>query len=234
MAKIYYGMATYPPRKKCLLEVIPNIVPQCTKLFVYLNEYEDVPKILEHPKIKVIMGKDHGHCGDIGKFHFVDKVDGYYFTVDDDIIYPPDYTQRMVGLIDQYKQKVVVGVHGCVLNLKNMWNYYRARNLTNYRSRLDAPRSVHVIGTGTAAFHTSTIKLSRETFKEKNMADIWFALEGQKQRIPFVLIPRKAFWLNDSPTALTTTSIYRKSRDKKHGEYQTQVIREYGKWNLYR
>ena len=140
MAKIYYGMATYPARKKCLKEVIPNIVGQCTKLFVYLNKYTDIPKILIHPKIKVIMAKDYGECGDIGKFHFVDQVDGYYFTVDDDITYPPNYTQRMVNMIDSYKKKAVIGVHGCILNMNHMWNYYRARNLTNYRNKLNQPK----------------------------------------------------------------------------------------------
>jgi len=234
MAKIYYGMATYPLRKKCLKEVIPTIVPQCTKLFVYLNKYEDVPKILIHPKIKVIMGKEHGDCGDVGKFHFVDQVEGYYFTVDDDILYPPNYTQRMVQTIDHYRHKAVIGVHGCVLNMKNMWNYYRSRNLTNYRNRLVQDRPVHVIGTGTAAFHTSTIMIKRNDFPCPNMADIWFAIEGQKQRIPFILIKRPMFWLNDCPSSKFTTSIYRKSKKSQHGKYQTQVIKQYGAWKIYR
>ena len=232
MAKIYFGMATYPPRKKCLKEVIPNILPQCTKLFVYLNKYTDVPKILIHPKIKVIMAEKEGECGDIGKFHFVDKVDGYYFTVDDDLVYPPNYAQRMMRAVDHYRQRAVIGVHGCVLNTRNMWNYYRSRSLTNYRAALAKEKNVHIIGTGTAAFHTSTLKISRKSFPVENMADIWFAIEGQKQRVPFILISRPMRWVNDCATAPQTTSIYRKSKNKSHGKYQTKVIKEYGNWKI--
>jgi len=233
MAKVYYGMATYPPRKKCLKEVIPNILPQCTKLFVFLNGYQDVPKILVHPRINVIMGKDVGDCGDIGKFYYVDQIKEYYFTVDDDIIYPPDYSQKLVKAIDDHQRKAVLGVHGCVLNQKNMWNYYRSRSLTHYRGKLTQERCVHIIGTGTAAFHTSTIKISKDSFPKPNMADVWFGLEAQKQRVPFILIPRQMRWLNDAPSAPQTTSIYSKSKNKSHGKFQTRTIKEYGRWELF-
>lgn len=224
------GMATYPPRRKCLEEVVPHLMSQCTKLFVYLNGYTEIPDFLQHPRITPILGDN---IGDIGKFYHLNAVKGYYFTVDDDIIYPHNYTQRMIKFIDHLGKRCVIGVHGCVLNLKNMWNYYRSRSLTHYRGRLDRERYVHLIGTGTAAFHTNTIKLDLSMFQRPNMADVWFALEGQKQRVPFVLIPRPSRWLNDSKTAPQTTSIYRKSKNKQHGKYQTKVIKEYGNWKIY-
>jgi hypothetical protein len=114
-----------------------------------------------------------------------------------------------------------------------MWNYYRARSLTHFRANLNDEKRVHVIGTGTAAFHTDTIKLSRKNFPKPNMADIWFAIEGQKQRVPFILIPRPMLWLNDAPSARLTTSIYTKSRNKEHGKYQTKVVIDYGQWKIY-
>lgn len=233
MAKVYYGMATYPAREKCLKEVVPCIMPQCTKLFVYLNQYSEVPKFLVHPRINVVLGEKEGNCGDIGKFHFVNSVEHYFLTVDDDLIYPPNYSEKMVRMIDDERQRSVIGVHGCVLNLRNMWNYYRSRNLTHYRHPLRQPRSVHVIGTGTAGFHVSTIKISKESFPKPNMADIWFALEGQKQKVPFKLIPRERQWLKDAPSAKGTGSIYSQSKNKSHGKYQTKVIQDYGNWQIY-
>jgi hypothetical protein len=233
MTKIYFGMATHPKREPCLPSVITSILPQCTKLFVYLNDYKDVPLCLKHPKIIPLRSQEYGECGDIGKFHMVDKLNGYYFTVDDDIVYPPDYAQNMVNLIKQHSNKIVAGVHGCVLNFKNFWNYYRSRNLTHYRAALPNPRFVHVIGTGTAAFHTQFFCLNREMFAIPNMADIWFAIEGQKQKVPFLLIKRKSGWLQDAPHASQTSSIYTQSLNKKHGTLQTNVIQEYKNWNLY-
>jgi len=233
MDKIIYGMATYPPRKKCLKETVETILPQCHKLYIFLNQYKEVPEFLNQKKIRPILGSEAGNVGDVGKFWFVHKVNGYYFTVDDDIIYPHNYTQQMVGAIERHKRRAVIGVHGCVLNLKNMWNYYRSRNLTNYRNGLTKDRRVHVIGTGTAAFHTDTITLKRDQFLVKNMADIWFALEGQKQQVPFILLQRPTYWLRDVPSALQTTSIYTKSKNKQHGKYQTKVVKEYGNWKIH-
>lgn len=233
MDKVYYGMATYPPRKKCLKEVIDTILPQCTKLYIFLNQYKEIPTFLNRKKVRPILGNKEGNCGDIGKFWFVDQLNGYYFTVDDDILYPYNYSQKMIAALEYHKRNAVIGVHGCVLNMRHMWNYYRARNLTNYRNGLQKERRVHVIGTGTAAFHTDTFKLSKDCFRVKNMADIWFAVEGQKQKIPFILIQRPSYWLRDAPSARQTTSIYSRSKNKKHGEYQTKVIKEYGNWKIY-
>ena len=226
-------MATYPPRQKCLKETVPSLVNQCSRLFIYLNDYSSVPDFLAHPRIEAFCGSKYPSCGDIGKFYMIEHVDGYYFTVDDDIIYPSDYMKRMVNRIEFYQHRAVLGVHGCVLNMNHMHNYYRARNLTNYRNHLSMDRPVHVIGTGTAAFHTSTIKITLKQFPIPNMADIWFALQGQKQKVPFILINRGGFWLKDSPSAPSTSSIYRKSMNKEHGKLQTQTIKNYPDWKIY-
>ena len=40
MDNIYYHMATMPPRINALKDSIPSILKQCTKLFVYCNNFD--------------------------------------------------------------------------------------------------------------------------------------------------------------------------------------------------
>ena len=40
----------------------------------------------------------------------------YAFSVDDDIVYPPDYVRRMVTKIEEYRRQAIVGVHCVKLN----------------------------------------------------------------------------------------------------------------------
>lgn len=227
---IIMSLASIPQRQACLSKVIHSVINQCDKINVYLNGYTNKPDFLNNKKITCFIKND---IGDIGKFYNIEKENGYYFTIDDDIIYPPDYTQKMIQAIDRHQKKVIMGVHGSIINTRVMNNYYRDRNLTHYRNSLIQERGVHVIGTGTAAFHTSTIKIKLSDFPQPNMADIWFALLAQKQKIPMILITRPLMWLKDVPEALQMESIYSKSKGKKHGSYQTQVIREYDKWKIY-
>jgi len=228
--KIIMSLASIPSRKDCLREVIKRVINQCDKINVYLNDYIDIPDFLKNKKITVFQEKN---IGDIGKFYNVEKEDGYYFTIDDDIIYPNDYTYRMIKFIQEHQNKIVTGVHGCTLNMNSMNNYYKDRSLIHFRHGLQKERRVQVIGTGTMAFHTSTINVKLNDFMYPNMADIWFSLLAQKQKIPMILISRMAGWLKDIPEALSTSSIYSNSKGKSHGAYQTKIIREYENWKIY-
>jgi hypothetical protein len=229
MKNVVIGVASIPQRQNCLEQVVSSVIGQCDKINIYLNSYTSRPKFLNHPKIVCYQKED---LGDIGKFYNIENENGYYFTIDDDIIYPSDYVQKMVKLIDNLQRKAIVGVHGCVINTKAMNNYYKDRNLTHYRAALQQNRKVHIIGTGTAAFHTSTIRIKLSDFPKPNMADIWFALLAQQQNVPMILIPRQQLWLKDVPQALQMTSIYSQSKGKGHGAYQTKIIRDYKNWKI--
>jgi hypothetical protein len=197
---------------------------------IYLNNYKHIPDFLINEKIKCFHGED---LGDIGKFYNIEKENGYYFTVDDDIVYPQDYIRKMIEAIEKFKRKSIIAVHGSVVNFQRLNNYYKDRSLTHFKNELRQFRTVHVSGTGTTAFHTDTIKIKLKDFEKSNMADIWFALEAQKQNIPINLIPRNAGWLRDIPEALQMPSIYSTSKNKAHGEYQTKILKQYTNWKLF-
>ena len=214
-------------REAGLNKVVPTILPQCDELWVYLNEYNKVPACLNHKKIKLFKSQDFRECGDIGKSHDADKIeDAYHFTVDDDIIYPKDYSERMISAIERYDRSSVIGVHGA-LTYFPCHNYYKHRFHYHFRTENKKDVVVNVLGTGTVAFHTDTIKVKRSDFDKKNMADIWFALVAQDQKVPSIVIKREKGWLRPCTSVDFVGSIYEKSKNKSHGTYQTKVLNDY-------
>ncbi|WP_422824221.1 glycosyltransferase [Xenorhabdus thailandensis] len=41
---------------------------------------------------------------------------GYLFTLDDDLIYPPDYIEKLIEKIEKYERNVFICVHGNIID----------------------------------------------------------------------------------------------------------------------
>lgn len=184
--KIRAGLATIPGREEGLSAVLKSISPQVDEVYVYLNGFKEMPScLLGYDNVFIVEGPD---VGDRGKFISVDQFDGYYFAIDDDINYPGNYVRRLIDSIERYGRRAVVGWHGSQLK-KGFSSYYEqsSRRVMTFGGRYDDDHRVHLLGTGCLAFHTDTIDIRYESFTRANMADIFFALVGQKQKVPFVL-----------------------------------------------
>jgi len=181
------GIAAIKIRQKSLQAVVESIINQVDVLYVYLNDFDSTPDFLIHDKITII--SDMGNIGDKGKFRNINKVSGYFFSIDDDIIYPPYYVQYCIDKIEQYNRKVVVGWHGSLIK-QPFENYYdaKSRRVFSFRSNRPEDTSVHILGTGCTAFHSSTLDIKFEDFILPNMADVYFARLGQQQATPFVVL----------------------------------------------
>jgi len=228
MSKIIYTMASCN-REDGLRKVTRSVLPQCDELWVYLNGYKTTPDfLLKNSKIKIFSSNQFGDCGDIGKFHDCEKLrDCYHFTIDDDINYPPDYSKRMISQIEKYQRKKVIGVHGAKINFPCQ-NYYKDRWHCHFKNKLANDTPVHIIGTGTCAYHTSTISVKKSDFKEKNMADIWFSIIGQQQKVPFIIINREQNWLSPIINReYENNSIFYKSKNKPAGQLQTKILNDF-------
>ena len=195
MTNIYVCMASIPSRVELVHQTVDSILKQLPEngtLCICLNNYDSVPEFMVDPKIKVVRSQDVGDKGDAGKFYWVGLVDGYYLTIDDDMIYPSTYISDIVKAIDQYNKRVVVGFHGIDYPLTNgkpprqTINYYCMRDV-------NAGRWVNSLGTGCCGFHTSTLPyLTQLDFKIANMADVWLSLYCLKSRVPMRVLPHKA------------------------------------------
>jgi hypothetical protein len=213
------SMATVPGREASLEQVVQALLPQVDRLNVYLNNFHEIPSCLWHPQIEAVRSED---LSDAGKFFWSGAVQGYHFTVDDDLLYPDDYVTTLIGAVERHQRKALVGVHGAVL-LAPMTSYYKNRLAFHCLSALPSDRPVHVLGTGTLAYHTSTIKLSVSDFKSPNMADLWLSLAAERQGVHRIAIRRMAHWLTLLPTPPGTT-IYERFKDQD--QEQTKVAHD--------
>ena len=224
-------MATMPPRIEALKESITSILPQCDLIYIYLNDFEDVPSFLIHPKIICYRSQDEmGDMGDVGKFYNCEQwVEGYHFTVDDKLIYPSDYTRRMIATVDLYDMKAVISCHGRLLKPNCRSYYFDASQFFGCLRRLSIDTFAHELGTGVMCFHSSTFKPDLSMFPTINMTDIWVSLALQKKEIPILIRAHQRAWIGISTRHDDNYSIHAMCNQKD--EYQTQVVNSF-KWKV--
>lgn len=201
-------MATFPDRKKVMDQAVYSILPQVDKLYVYLNEYDYTPQILRHPKIIIATGDD---LGDGGKFFF--NPVGYVFTIDDDLIYPPDYVENTLRILQGYDSEIVATYHG--LRFKEFPVEFYNKSNGDYFRCLNSQRRdewVHIGGTGVMAFHSDCVELPL-SFSHKNMADIFLGLYCQEKKIPILSGAHRKGWITYNPLMESKDTIYQQFRE---------------------
>lgn len=220
-------LASFPPRRSALRAAIGSLIDQVDRIYVYLNQYEEVPDFLKHPRISVKVGGED--LRDNGKFYFGAEVpDGYCFTVDDDIVYPPDYVQALVRKIEFYGRKAMVGLHGTIF-AKPLVTYFTDRTLLHFKYPLDRDRIVNQLGTGTLAFHTSLWRPDHTAFRTTGMVDAWIAVEAAKRKIPLIAVERKRNWLKPMEEAAEAPpSLFKEYLNRD--AVQTELVKTVASW----
>jgi hypothetical protein len=221
--KITATMATMPARIKSLKQAVGSIITQVDELWVYLNNFTSVPEFLINKKIKVSRSNEElGDIGDAGKFYRCEEIEGYHFTIDDDLIYPPDYVKIMVAEIERHQRKCIISCHGRVFKQEQIKSYYK-----EYKQAVSCLRqqnnnvTVHVGGTGVMAYYSGTIQLSIADFKAANMADIWMGIAAKNQGVKIIAIAHKLGWIKEGNYDRNFT-IYNFCHN--NDKYQTEVV----------
>ena len=229
MDKFYAGVASHPAREPFLEQMINSIYDHFDQIFVYLNNYESVPAFLERDKIVPILSSEaDGDLKALGKFYMAEKVDGYYFAMDDDLIYPKDYKGYLGHMIDHYMRSAVIGVHATIYNTYPVESYYRGPDRKiNYCYRGKATTdSVHMLGTGTMAFHTDTLRFNwREFADQKNMLDPQMCQKLQLSKTPVISVTRADNWITEQPNSQKTAIWLSVQADDS---VQTKIINSIG------
>lgn len=241
------SIASHWVREASLHSAVYSLAPQVDRLNVYLNGYDSIPTFLLAPYITVVRSDDPhalGDIGDIGKFFWCNNLTTeFHITADDDIIYPPDYVDRLLAFRRSMRPPVVVGVHGIRLKPDSLRpsngahgrGYYASREVWMATEDVKSPVSAHIIGTGTMLYKVSEIGpiVLADTFLKPNMADVWFGILAQKIRIPIVVMPHNAGWLVEVPGTFED-SIYKKSTKRRHSDRsQTQAVLSLPRWQLF-
>ncbi|WP_376695207.1 glycosyltransferase [Wenzhouxiangella sp. EGI_FJ10305] len=228
---VFASLASIPERVSCLERTVRSLYDQVDVVRVFLNEYPDVPDFLKNdPKIQVARSQIFGDQGDSGKFFWSDSTEpGVQLICDDDLEYPPDYAERMTESLKRYDWQCVVGVHSALLR-QPITDYYHQnqRRVWHFRNGLSADRFCHVLGTGTVAYHSEHVRISRHDFAYRNMADIWLARIAANRDIGLVGCARPHNWLRQLDT--DGHSIYEHSTGAieactNTGEIQTAILK---------
>ena len=195
--RVIASLASVPSRAKLLRNAVASLLPQVDEVRVFLNGYNEVPDFLSDQRITVERSQDWGDMGDVGKFFWVeDDTPGYRLTCDDDLVYPTDYTLRMVNALKRHRGDCIVGVHG-VLIRQPLSDYYAPSSRFVRACRNNNPREhlCHVLGTGTVAYRAGALPLHLHDFPARNMADLWLAKRAIESGLPMLCVKRPDNWL---------------------------------------
>ena len=190
MDNITFSMASIPEREECLKIAIPAILLQADRAKVYLNNYEAIPAFLNDPKIEVARSQDHGDLKDNGKFFWLSGTEGYCFILDDDVLISPDYVERMIEKIEGHERRCVIANHGSRFICQPIGNYFNKKSRRIY-GNIDKDSYVHAVGTGSIAFHRSTIEFGLTDCIIPEMTDVWFSLAAKRQGVPIIVIAER-------------------------------------------
>jgi len=157
--KITANIATYKPRidSGSLEQTIDSLIKQVDRIFIYVNSGE-IPKDKWIKKyntdcIMTISGGDD--LTDNGKFYRLEKDFSkdpeYFFTCDDDLIYPPDYVSKTIEAIEKYG--CIITHHGRQLQ-GTFLDYYTMHKTFRCLNDVHSAEIVDVCGTGVTAFRT--------------------------------------------------------------------------------
>jgi hypothetical protein len=219
------GVASFPKRVRIFEKTVNSILPQLDHLYVFLNNYDEIPDYLKIPKITVFRSQDFEDLSANGKIFYLDKLKScYFFSLDDDILYPKNYVTTMLESLKKYKNKVAVTVHGSILPEKVNW-YFERYDLFPFQHKLETDKFVNLIGSGTFAFHTDTLKTTFENFYPDVMVDLNFSILARRQKVPLVCIARSKRWLK---ALVKGDGLYQKFT--KAETIHTVVARELNPW----
>lgn len=212
--RVRVGIASMPGREAGLRRVLEIMSSQADEIFVYLNNMTAVPASCRgFANVYFFSGPD---LGDRGKFAFMQGFSGYYLTVDDDIEYAPFHVQHIIDGIERYDRAAVVGWHGSVFS-DDFEEFYNAefRKVLSFRFLRGKDTQVHLLGTGVCGFHTDTIDISMQDFIHPNMADVFLAIEAQRQNVPMMVLAHEKDWAKpiDVGPSISTASM-KKDADK--------------------
>lgn len=192
MNKITAILTTIPSRERMLPDVTNSILDQVDVLKIIFNGYTKIPTSVNKKKIASYLNSSNENAHDTVWSHVVDE--GYYFIVDDDIIYPQNYVRSMVKEIEKLNRSVVVVVHGANVKFPTE-DYKKSRSVIHFKNELKRSSFVDMGGCGTLAFHTQTIRPQLKDFPFPFCRDLWFSILAHKQNVPILCISRPSSWL---------------------------------------
>lgn len=166
MSEVWASMATLRERAGARAMAVESLLPQVDRLVIALGDV----------------------TGDQIKFAACEQAPGYFFCVDDDLVYPDDYVERTIEGLQEHPG-CIVGYHGWTIDDEGDYiDLYRCLD------QVDEAAEVDLLGTGVCAFHVDTIRPLLSDFPEPNVAQFWFAVLAARAGVPRVVLPHPDRW----------------------------------------
>ena len=208
---IIANLATYPPRRSQLRYVAEALAPQVDRLNIVLNEYaSELPELSNIENVvQVIPAED---TKDAGKFYPDVRMAKYVLLVDDDMIYPNDYTSHTIKEFESLGDSGFVGgYHGSLYLMPRLslrpkslrkWLAYRPEHIAKYRKvhlyrrSLNRPVVVDQIATNAAVLRGSEMPPYEYMRDSQKFVDVRLAKWCFENNIRPVALPRRKGWLS--------------------------------------
>jgi len=219
------GMATIPERESTLEMVLDSLKDQVDIIELSLNNYLTIPKWLSK------YSNLNPHCntnekGDANKVRYATHYsDAYYFSCDDDIVYPSNYVEEYKKNIES--EKALITIHGSNINRK-VSSYYKGKQMKAHCLNTCNRVQVNIPGSGVSGWHTSLLKVDYDSIQTANMCDIWLGMQAQEQGIRCISIKHEKGWINGGLNKGRAT-IY--EDHKNNDKVQTNLVNNYS-WKL--
>lgn len=219
------NVATYPPRRESLIKTLKSVVDQFDLVRVCCNGYswEMIDKLPQYHNVTYhVMKWDKA---DNAKFHPLDWIDKpeLFCCGDDDLIYPPDYRQKIEVAIKEFG--CIVSYHGRQL-LGEGLNYYKGHRSFTCLGSVSEDEMIDVPGTGVMGFDTRYFHpKGLADAKDLRMADLVFGLEAAKQGKQIGVLKHAAGWIkhiNNKETIYETES---RNGIKRQNEIADEIYR---------
>lgn len=177
--RIVVGIATTGDRPKELRHTLESLNEQTVKAdLIHVHDNSKEIDYTDNAKFIILN-------------HLPDEV--YFFSCDDDILYPEDYIEKTIEAID--KHKTIVTYHGRNLRGKGL-NYYHDHSAFRCDQSFIETKKIDVCGTGVTAFRTDYFN-PKDIYKaeDKCMSDLVFSLEAIKQGKEITHIGHYGNWI---------------------------------------
>ena len=225
MSRITAYMATMPGREQALRTAVRSLAPQVGYLYIMSNIMDGVASTYqpEFPNVILQLCED---IGDRGKFYHADIWDGFVLTVDDDILYPPDYVQTMLREIEAYERRAVIGYHGRIVKGDEPSFFRAKRQYIHFVNNTPKDVGVNLIGTGVMGLHTDALDGElidwSKVLPVPNVSDISFSAEMNRRGIPLVCARKRQGWLQQIAVPHTIAN-----RQLKDDTIETELLHSF-------
>jgi len=194
MDKITVLMASIPQRSTNLKRVINTLYPYVDEIRLVLNDYESIPEwIKEKSKIISLLNNPDKYTSN-SVWLAMGGINGYVFTCDDDILFPPDYVPTLISKIKEYNNKAIITLYGEIAK-RPFTKYNKGRYAIGFFWENKCDREMDIAGAGCSLFHTDGMKPTLVDFPDIYSRDLWFSILAHKNNLPIIRIKSANRWL---------------------------------------